>query len=48
MKKIISKFSDKLLSKQKLKTVMGGTCYCNCGDYPFPVPCGTDCQAYCW
>ncbi|WP_422080692.1 hypothetical protein [Ulvibacterium sp.] len=30
MKKIISKFSKKLLSKQQLKTVKGGTPYCFC------------------
>lgn len=31
MKNIISKFSDKLLSKQQLKTVKGGaTPYCFC------------------
>ncbi|WP_425236686.1 hypothetical protein [Ulvibacterium sp.] len=40
MKKIISKFSDKLLSKQQLKTVKGGaTPYCFCLNPHTPVNC---------
>lgn len=38
MKKLISKFSEKLLSKQQLKTVKGGTPYCFC--HGSPVDCG--------
>lgn len=49
MKKLISKFSDKLLSNQQLKTVKGGTQYCNCGDGagPQPVPSGQTCSQVC-
>lgn len=38
MKKLISIFSDKLLTKQQLKTVKGGTPYCFCDGSP--VNCG--------
>ncbi|WP_422080693.1 hypothetical protein [Ulvibacterium sp.] len=40
MKKIISKFSDKLLSKQQLKTVKGGTPYCFYNGSPVDCPPG--------
>ncbi len=39
MKKMISKFTDKLLSNQQLKTVKGGTPYCFCNGSP--VNCGS-------
>lgn len=34
MKKLISKFSNKLLSNQQLKTVKGGITYCFCNGNP--------------
>ncbi len=40
MKKIISKLSDKLLSKEQLKTVKGGTPYCFCCGSPVACPPG--------
>lgn len=52
MKKLISKFSDKLLSKQQLKTVKGGAQYCFCSGQlvyigsSFP-PGWEGCTAFC-
>ncbi len=44
MKKIVSKFSDNLLSKERLKTVKGGgTPYCFCGSSPVNCPPGWCC-----
>lgn len=37
MKKLISNFSDKLLSNQQLKTVKGSGYYCFCGGGGAPV-----------
>lgn len=34
MKKLISKFSDRLLNNQQLKVIKGGNQYCNCGGTP--------------
>ena len=46
MKKIVSKFSEKMLSKQQLKTIKGGTPYCFClGGSPVQCPIGYCCGA---
>ena len=49
MKKLISKFSDKLLSNQQLKTVKGGNYYCTCaGGAPINTSSQTACYNLCY
>ncbi len=46
MKKLISQFSDRLLSKEQLKTVKGGTQYCTCDGTLQPLTWPT-CEQQC-
>lgn len=47
MKKIVEKFANSLLSKEQMKSVKGGTTYCNCGGTIIGVPDGSNCIAVC-
>jgi hypothetical protein len=50
MKKSILKFANRLLSKDQMRSIKGGTqTYCNCNGSPLYVnlPNGWDCGKYC-
>ncbi len=47
MKNLISKFSDKLLSNQQLRTVKGGNYYCLCASGGGGAPVATQDAAAC-